>query len=90
MTISQFEQNKNAPPQGQLLDSFIEALNLNEEEEGMFRFLAAESRKTIPEDIQDYFFSHPTICNAIRAASRVNADDEAWQTIAAKFSGKIG
>mgnify|MGYP001517275776 CR=1 FL=1 len=85
MTISQFEQEKNAPPQGALLDSFVSALSLSDEEEGMFRFLAAESRCAMPEDVQDYFFENPSIYDAIRAAKKSNVNDTVWHDIAQKF-----
>lgn len=90
MTISQFEQGKNAPPQGALLDSFICALSLSDEEEGMFRFLAAESRSTIPEDVQQYFFDNPAIYDAIRAAMKNQVEEAAWKDIAARFKESAG
>lgn len=90
MTISQFEQEKNAPPQGALLDSFISALALTDEEEGRFRFLAAESRCTIPEDVQKYFFENPAIYEAIRAAKKSCVDEDTWHEIAKKFKAIDG
>ena len=90
MTISQFEQEKNAPPQGVLLDSFIIALSLTDEEEGMFRFLAAESRCTMPEDVQEYFFENPAIYDAIRAAKKSGIAEATWNEIAKKFKAIDG
>lgn len=89
MTISQFEQGKNAPPQGELLDRIVEALQLDNEEERRLRFLAAESRKTIPGDIEDYFFQHPVICDVIRAAQKANVDDAAWLNLVSFFEKNI-
>lgn len=86
MTISQFEQGKNAPPQGELLDKIVETLKLDSEEERQFRFLAAESRQTIPGDIKDYFFQHPAICDAIRAAQKAGIDDAAWLRLVSSFA----
>lgn len=82
MTISQFENNKNSPPQGELLEKIISALSLSEEEEKNLRYLAALSRKAIPSDISDYFFENPSICDAIRAAKNSSKDDLAWKRIA--------
>lgn len=70
MTISQFEQGKNSPPQGDLLNKIIQALNLTQEEEAKLRFLSAKARKDIPADIEDYFFSTPEIYATIRAAMK--------------------
>lgn len=83
MTISQFEQGKNAPPQGELLNKLIDALALTAEQERQLRFLAAESRNAIPSDIADYFFSNPSICDAIRAGKQTGRDDAAWKSIEA-------
>jgi transcriptional regulator with XRE-family HTH domain len=78
MTISQFEQGKNFPPQGELLDKIIRALNLSPEEEHKLRYLASKSRNTVPEDIQQYFFEHPIIYDFIQTAKKNNCDDEFW------------
>jgi|BioPla2DNA2_1021312.scaffolds.fasta_scaffold21129_4 transcriptional regulator with XRE-family HTH domain len=78
MTISQFEKEKNFPPQGELLDKIIVALNLSLEEEHKLRYLASKERKTVPEDIQQYFFEHPSIYKFIRAAQLRDCDDEFW------------
>lgn len=87
MTVSQFEQGKNAPPQGDLLEKIIEALQLSAEEENMLRFLSSSARKTIPSDIEDYFFEHPSICKAIRAAKNTDADDSFWDRLSEKIGG---
>lgn len=70
MTISQFEQGKNSPPQGELLSKIVSALSLSSEEEAKLIFLSAKSRKDIPADIEEYFFSNPAIYAAIRADMR--------------------
>lgn len=82
MTISQFEQGKNAPPQGELLDNIIKALCLSVEEENKLRFLASQSRKSIPRDIEDYFFSNPSIYKTIRIAKQNAKNDSDWKRIA--------
>ena len=70
MTISQFEKGKNSPPQGELLSKIISALSLTSDEETKLIFLSAKSRKDIPIDIEEYFFSNPAIYAAIRADMR--------------------
>lgn len=88
MTISQFEQGKNAPPRGELLDKIIRALMLSEDEEKLLRFLAAEQRKTVPGDIEEYFFRNPIVCKAIRAAQKSNAGDVEWEKVISMFGGE--
>lgn len=86
MTISQFENGKNSPPQGELLNKIIAALDLSENEREKIVFLAAKSRKTMPQDIEDYFFENPAICSAIRAA--MNSKEKVdWENIALLLGG---
>ncbi len=86
MTISQFEQGKNAPPQGDLLNKIVAALTLTEEEERELRYLAALSRHTVPSDIAEYFFNNPAICDAIRAAKLSGGSDADWKRIESFFN----
>lgn len=86
MTVSQFEKGKNAPPQGDLLESIISALTLTAEQESRLRFLSSESRRTVPSDIESYFFENPSICKAIRAAKASSADNAFWD----KLSERLG
>ncbi len=88
MTISQIESDKNAPPQGKLLNDILGALNLSEAEEGYLRFLAAETRNSIPSDIQDYFFKNPAVCSAIRAAQRANMSNSDWDIVKKSFESE--
>lgn len=85
MTVSQFEKGKNAPPQGELLESIISALTLSDEQESHLRFLSSESRKTVPGDIETYFFENPSICTAIRAAKASSADDTFWSDLSKRL-----
>lgn len=85
MTVSQFENGKNAPPQGDLLERIISALTLTEEQESRLRFLASESRRTVPGDIEAYFFENPSICKAIRAAQASSADDAFWDSLSERL-----
>ena len=86
MTISQFEQGKNAPPQGDLLDKIILALALSSEEEQKLRYLAAVSRNAVPSDISDYFFSNPAICDVIRTAKQNGYSNTDWEKIEISLS----
>lgn len=81
MTISQFEKEKNAPPQGVLLDKIVVALNLTDDEENTLRFLAAKYRKKVPGDIEKYFFNNPYIYKAIRAAQKANLSNSDWEKV---------
>ena len=85
MTVSQFEKGKNAPPQGELLEKIISALSLTPEQENKLRFLSSETRKTIPGDIESYFFENPSICKAIRAAQASSADDSFWNDLSERI-----
>lgn len=89
MTISQFEKGKNAPPQGELLNKIITALNLDINQENRLRFLAAECRKQVPGDIEEYFFNNPNVCKAIRAAQKANLSDSDWDSVALKIGGTL-
>ena len=87
MTISQIEKGKNAPPQGELLDKIISALGINGDQENKLRFLAAECRKQVPGDIEEYFFRNPCVCKAIRAAQKANLSDSDWEDVASRIGG---
>lgn len=89
MTISQFENEKNAPPQGELLDKIILALELTDDEENELRFLAAEHRKKVPGDIEEYFFSNPCVCEAIRVAQKANISNTDWEKIILSISAYV-
>lgn len=81
MTISQFEQGKNAPPQGDLLNKLVLALSLTDEQEKKLRYLAAASRNSVPSDIAEYFYNNPAICDAIRAAKQSGWSEADWKRI---------
>ena len=68
MTISDIENGRNNPPQGEVLERIIQCLMLSEPEAQSLRFLAAKERNLIPNDVVDYFFSDPYICDALRIA----------------------
>lgn len=81
MTISLIEQGKNDPPQGDFLQKIVEVLKLNNEEKSKLFDLAAAKRKTVPEDILDYFHTHPQLINAIRRAKKKNMPDSVWAEV---------
>ena len=68
MTISDIENGRNNAPQGEMLERIIQCLMLPESEAQHLRFLAAKERNLIPNDVVDYFFSDPYICDALRIA----------------------
>lgn len=76
MTISDIEQGKNYPPQGELLEMIIYAMRLSASEAQDLRFLAAKERNQIPGDVLDYFFSDPSICDALRVAKEKQLSGE--------------
>lgn len=76
MTISDIEQGKNYPPQGELLEMIIYAMRLSVSEAQDLRFLAAKERNQIPSDVLDYFFSDPSICDALRIAKEKKLSGE--------------
>ena len=78
MTISLIENGKNDPPQGELLLKIAKALDLGETETIEFFDLAAIPRGAVPNDILDYFNTHPELRKAIRRAKQKNMPDAAW------------
>ena len=85
MTISQFEKGKNAPPQGALLDKIVKALDLTDEEKNRLIFLSSEERRTVPTDIEIYFFENPSICEVIRAGQERDVDDSFWSDLSERI-----
>lgn len=81
MTISQFENGKNAPPQGSLLIKIVQALDLTPEEKRMLIFLSSEERQTIPTDISIYFYNNPSICELIRIGQANELDNTFWSNL---------
>lgn len=88
MTISQFESGKNAPPTGELLNKLVDALVLTPEQTQELIFLSSEERRSIPSDIEDYFFDHPSICKAIRAGKAALVDDSFWEKVSERIESK--
>lgn len=85
MTICQFEQGKNSPPQGELLEKIIVSMDLTETEANKLRFLASESRRTVPNDIEQYFFDNPSICDVIRIAKEKSFNNDFWSSLSERI-----
>lgn len=79
MTISQIENGKNDPPQGDLLEGIIQALTVTPAEECELRDLSALARDSIPSDILDYFKSNSGIRAAIRRAKSKDMSNIDWE-----------
>jgi transcriptional regulator with XRE-family HTH domain len=81
MTISQIENGKNAPPQGDLLENIIQALGATPSEEYELRDLSALARDSIPSDILDYFKNNEGVIAAIRRAKLNDISNADWNKI---------
>ena len=88
MAISQFETGKNAPPEGILLEQLITALDATDDEAQELRFLSACSRKSIPGDIESYFYGCISIYDALAAAREAGLDGAAWDEIAKEIRSR--
>ena len=85
MTISQFESGKNAPPCGELLEKISDELKLSTEERDRLYFLSSFERKSIPLDIEQYFFENPSICKVIRAGKEMSMNDLFWENLSERI-----
>jgi len=81
MTISQIENGKNDPPQGEFLENIIQVLTLTDEEANELRDLSALARDSIPIDILDYFKSNAGLRAAIRRAKLKDISSIEWENI---------
>lgn len=82
MTISLIENNKNEPPNGKLLTKMIESLSLDDQKEiSKLYLLASKQRKTLPVDIEEYFFSNEEIYNSIVRGMKKNKENKDWENI---------
>lgn len=90
MTVSLYERDGAPPPQGEALDKIVEALALTDEEEARLRFLASAKRGSVPADVVEYFFDHPIVYDAIRAAQRRGAETGHWEYFIQTIGGSDG
>lgn len=82
MTISLIENNKNEPPNGDLLKNMIDSLSLDDQSQiSKLYLLASRQRKMLPSDIEDYFFSNEEIYNSIVRGMKNNKKNEDWEKI---------
>ena len=81
MTISQLENGKNDPPQGDLLENIIQVLTSTLEEANELRDLSALARDSIPIDILDYFKSNAGLRAAIRRAKSKDISSIEWEKL---------
>lgn len=82
MTISLIENNKNEPPNGELLKKLIDSLSLNDEKViSKLYLLASRQRGNIPTDIKEYFFDNKEIYNAIVRGMKKNKKNKDWEKI---------
>lgn len=81
MLINLIENGRNDPPQGELLNNIINAMELNDEEITKLLDLAALSRGAVPADILPYFSSHENLRKTIRSAMKQKIPDEDWLNI---------
>lgn len=81
MTISQIETGTNDPPQGEFLESIIQALALSHDEEITLRDLSALARGTVPSDMLEYFANSQSLRNAIRRAQEKNLSESDWDNL---------
>ena len=88
MLINLIENGKNDPPQGELLNNIIHAMELRDEEVTKLLDLAALSRGTVPADILPYFRSHENLRKTIRSAIKQRVSDEDWLNIQFSKGGK--
>jgi len=81
MLINLIENGRNDPPQGDLLNNIINAMELNDEEITKLLDLAALSRGAVPADILPYFSSHENLRKTIRSAMKQKISNEDWLNI---------
>lgn len=82
MTISLIENGKNDPPNGKLLDDMINSLSLTDEEIiSKLYMLAFKSRKVVPTDISEYFYSNIEIYKSIKRAMKQKKNNNDWKNI---------
>jgi transcriptional regulator with XRE-family HTH domain len=81
MAISLFEKGTNNPPNNNLLNALIRALELSDEEADMLRNLSAIERNELPNDISNYIKNHMDVFNAIRRGMRQNKKSTDWENV---------
>lgn len=78
--ISDIEKGNNKPPERELLDRIIAALQLEEFPDIRNRLydLAAKERKDVPADIKEYLMENESILKIIRTAKESPNEKQIW------------
>ncbi len=81
--ISDIEKGNNKPPERELLDRIITALQLEEFPDIRNRLydLAAKERKDVPADIKEYLMENESILKIIRTAKESPNEKQIWAKI---------
>ena len=81
--ISDIEKGNNKPPERELLDRIIIALQLEEFPDIKNRLydLAAKERKDVPADIKEYLMENELILKIIRTAKESPNEKQIWAKV---------
>ena len=81
--ISDIEKGNNKPPERELLDRIIAALQLEEFPDIRNRLydLAAKERKDVPADIKEYLMENESILKIIRTAKESPNEKQIWAKV---------
>lgn len=70
------EKSRKAPPDKEILEKIITALNLSDEDKDTFYDLAGRARSGVSPDLPDYIMANDEVRVALRIAKeKANADD---------------
>lgn len=81
--ISDIEKGNNKPPERELLDRIIAALQLEEfpDIRNSLYDLAAKERKDVPADIKEYLMENESILKIIRTAKESPNEKQIWAKV---------
>lgn len=81
--ISYIEKGNNKPPERELLDRIIAALQLEEfpDVRNKLYDLAAKERKDVPADIKEYLMENESILRIIRTAKESPNEKQIWAKV---------
>lgn len=81
--ISDIEKGNNKPPERELLDRIIAALQLEEfpDVRNNLYDLAAKERKDVPADIKEYLMENESILKIIRTAKESPNEKQIWAKV---------
>lgn len=81
--ISDIEKGNNKPPERELLDRIIAALQLEEfpDIRNKLYDLAAKERKDVPADIKEYLMENESILKIIRTAKESPNEKQIWAKV---------